>query len=585
MEASLRDFLSASGIRAVFLEFCKAGKTLNHTDERLAAHLAEALRDFMHTRGDALVTKNKHAPMMYFYSSDCTSYKCGSMVRSQGNEATVVIRRGKILEEFLMQRGFVEVLTAGGQKKVAVLPGVPRSMGLGKKTSNLFMASTTFHSDARLSGHTGMHIMFFCADRAVFGSMERCFKQRRELMYSEEHSPFGEDRDTLAASDFYYGVGCASHDAANAVRWGLSDTMVHSEVLKNLHVSIESLRNSLPTLHQEIGQFLIAHLDFKDPEDPDDVRQFWSAMGVEVTWLDLVCELDPEWKDGQLLVCGSDKEGGDIIAKVSTMILYLWRWKKFVETRWATIGPACRALMISVFVGLEEVAERAMKNPNSSNYFLNGIKHLDAATRQYAVVASIAAYPADIFQLAILEDDRLGRQSEYVQNVLRDEVLWVESLGDLTWERLASMLREPHEMTHVELRSAVLRCIYISFAYIDHKILKVLNSEPWSLIRGASIAANLRVLLEEGYEGPDGFTQQLLSLLRVGYDIDRAADGLSLLLDAPWTSVSVEQAHGSMGTLHRQHPEVGGDLLAHRSMLHQCRALFNPSEEDKTRAR
>ena len=47
-----------------------------------------------------------------------------------------------------------------------------------------------------------------------------------------------------------------------------------------------------------------------------------------------------------------------------------------------------------------------------------------------------------------------------------------------------------------------------------------------------------------------------------------------MMAGAPWTSVPVEQAHGSCAVLHRAHPMYGSAMISTRAMLHQARHFF-----------
>jgi hypothetical protein len=54
---------------------------------------------------------------------------------------------------------------------------------------------------------------------------------------------------------------------------------------------------------------------------------------------------------------------------------------------------------------------------------------------------------------------------------------------------------------------------------------------------------------------------------------------VTLLRDVPWSSKGVEQAHGSIASIHKLHKNYGADTLCCRTMLHQARRLFVPSAE------
>lgn len=58
-----------------------------------------------------------------------------------------------------------------------------------------------------------------------------------------------------------------------------------------------------------------------------------------------------------------------------------------------------------------------------------------------------------------------------------------------------------------------------------------------------------------------------------GWDRQLIIDALVLLREAPWSTKAVEEQHGSMAVMHRQHRELGPDVLQVRSFIHSARFL------------
>ena len=72
----------------------------------------------------------------------------------------------------------------------------------------------------------------------------------------------------------------------------------------------------------------------------------------------------------------------------------------------------------------------------------------------------------------------------------------------------------------------------------------------------------------------DAMTSKLASLQQMGYPEDRIYEVVQLMAEASWTSMGVEQQHGSCALMRRLHPEYGLETLAQRAFLHSCRHLF-----------
>ena len=89
---------------------------------------------------------------------------------------------------------------------------------------------------------------------------------------------------------------------------------------------------------------------------------------------------------------------------------------------------------------------------------------------------------------------------------------------------------------------------------------------------------NLQELQAEDYECSHQFSQQLQSYLQMGGCVDTALAVLSLMQQCSFSTMGVEQQHGSYATMKRHHPDYGIHTLAARGYLHSCRALYSPEE-------
>eukprot|EP00972_Heterocapsa_arctica_P096300 14207510-Heterocapsa_arctica.AAC.1 len=60
----------------------------------------------------------------------------------------------------------------------------------------------------------------------------------------------------------------------------------------------------------------------------------------------------------------------------------------------------------------------------------------------------------------------------------------------------------------------------------------------------------------------------------MGFNRQQLLVGLQLLLDCPWGTVAVEQAHASAAVVKRYHHEYGLETLLPRSFVHGMRKLL-----------
>jgi len=280
------------------------------------------LKAHLKNKSERLLEAAKHQPVLYSYSSDATALLC-QHVAEAGQGAQKVVRRGRVLHELLMQRGFLKTALPSGDDQVALLIRDPLPLTAGKRSWNLFSAGAAFYPLLRHCGHQGICISHFVADRLAFSAIDRMFRQRQKAFYTPGLGPcLGDEAPLKEMTDWHVSCACAAHDVHNALKWSLSP-FTGPEAIKDTHVVLESLRNSFAILHAHLPQFLATHLAYRDtPRDSSETEAFWRAMGVNVDTLDLVIEVDPWWDGSHLTVSEKLKGAPECLEKVSTVILH-----------------------------------------------------------------------------------------------------------------------------------------------------------------------------------------------------------------------------------------------------------------------
>ena len=248
------------------------------------------------------------------------------------------------------------------------------------------------------------------------------------------------------------------------------------------------------------------------------------------------------------------------------------------ETRFLGVGKASRQLLAASAVGLHALVSRVQSDPHASQYHLQAFARCDQHVMRYAVVAGVSSFGLDSLMAVVLEDDRLCRQVGSLSDFMQQELSWVEGLPELCWNRLASMV-DPKCMPQ-SLRHSVVMSMHIGYSYVFQKLLQPLSSPPWLLAHGDQ-DTELESLVSGKTVTVDDCSWKIKHLMEVGYDKDKLKQGLNLLLDVSWSTLSVEQAHGSAAVLHRFHPQYGCPFLASRTLVHQCRHLLGNTDEKK----
>lgn len=268
--------MDAQQVKSQYLEFCRAGKVIQADEDTQVLRLAVALQQHLKEGALGLVKRAGKQPVLFSYSSDATSLLCQSVARESTGEL-VVVRSGKVLHELLMQRGIVKTTSSTGKGDMALLYHPPVPLTSGKSVWHLFGAGCKFFPLLREVGHPGIVLYHVVADRAVQKPLERMFSQRAQAYYTPGLGPdLGPESSLLEASDLFLSTGCAAHDGHNSLKWALG-AAAEVELLKDMHIIVESLRKSFSLLHRHLHHFLAQKLVFRSA--PPCSRIAWLSFG------------------------------------------------------------------------------------------------------------------------------------------------------------------------------------------------------------------------------------------------------------------------------------------------------------------
>ena len=499
-----------------FLESSRPHAVLDKNQFDNLACLLELVDGISNAKVQQLLDATGPRPCLMVYSSDGTPARVSKRLMykvapSSGTEAFSFHRSGKGLREFLLQRVFYKAFDGLGRPRLVVEVHAPRPLLHGKKATDMFAACVQDVPLLPERKQEGITISQYCFDRLCFGALSRLCLQRHEEFHQLRAEEPGANFQRLL--DWVVCTPCCNHDVQNSLKWSLKPHVHSPSVYDDLYLGIESIRNSHEYLHKAIPAFLGSTLQRADRIDEEhDVQQFWVAMGVEPVMLDILVQLNPRWSEGRLLV-STQLADSQTVDQLHTCLAYLLRLQKTSESRWATIGRACRALVACFSMGLPALVQEARRQ-GASDYYLGGFWKMDASSKEYMAVASLSSYLPDTLLQELLCDDRLATRSLELEEHAFAELEWLGSLSDYVWHRVVSTLGLSWSVQ--QLRSSVLKAAHTSQAYVEFKFLKTLRSLPWSLGRGEP-AENLAALLSEPEPPVHQVAAQIWQLGQAGF--------------------------------------------------------------------
>ena len=298
----------------------------------------------------------------------------------------------------------------------------------------------------RQAGHTGIAIEHYCMDRMGFSSLTRFFKQLH-LYKQGSYGHLAEVPGTLELLNLMEWIvvtPCAMHDAQNAFRWAMRALFKDKLLLRDCYVGIESLRNSWDLLTGHLALWITKRIAFRPSMGDNWCSQrakLWDALGLkdELT-RSLTFSLQLEFVDGRLLINETMlEEDPNIIATIEATLLDTWRFQKFTESRWLTVGASARSLVAGFLTGLPDLVEEIKEDPNASLFYINGFSRLTPDRMHFMVQAAIVAWVPESVLAELMIDPRVALRYQDLWLALAKNMQWLVSIPMYVWAALSSV--------------------------------------------------------------------------------------------------------------------------------------------------
>jgi len=177
----------------------------------------------------------------------------------------------------------------------------------------------------------------------------------------------------------------------------------------------------------------------------------------------------------------------------------------------------------------------------------------------------------------LMKDNRVAMLAPELRRELLHKLRWIRELPDFIWVALADVAGLHPE----ELRAKCVRATHRGWAFYYWRVFTPVYQLPWSLCRG-DVRANLEAL-SRGPRPLNRTAAKAWDLMDLGLiPMAILVRMVVLFADTPWTTMVVEQLHGTLAALSRLHPEYELDTLLARTMImYTMKLLPCPSKVDK----
>jgi hypothetical protein len=328
------------------LSLCNCTAVLDSRQLLRCHKIGQALSELCQRQAEALLRSHSGRPVVFVYVNDGWSAK----VRSDHRLTQVgksVCRQGHFRTEFLLERGLMKAKTLHGEDQMVMTFGVPRGLHLGKSSWNILQAASDFAPLLRASGHSGLCLTLYLQDGALFASSFKLFKARHALFYESPAFLDNEGHDAMdSLRDIVVGMRCKMHACHNSVAWGLGQWQSQT-IVDECFIVVESLLNCSSEIYAKMDTMLSRKVVFVRRDDAvEDVEAFWKALEVNASMMPLFLELNPWWTGSHLEVSSECEHDVEVLQKLSSLLLYGYRWMKFATSRWCRAGRSGRVLFV-----------------------------------------------------------------------------------------------------------------------------------------------------------------------------------------------------------------------------------------------
>ena len=354
------------------------GNSLSWPECLAVSKLCEVAKLHLDSEYQNFILRDTSANTLQIYQNDGTPVrvKVRVAVNAEGDVGGGTWRSGGRGEELLVQASCLR-RRRGGELETAIRLIDPQPLSEGKRADANFLLSCRFFKSLRSFGQRGIAIELNVFDRALFNALDLRFRQMHFHNCQLQTSGNSDADELLYLTVWTLSVPCCVHDLQNAILWSLFHGSKDVDLIKDLHISIESLRNGYSLLLSHLGGFLAERVRFKPlAELPDEhiLQQLWTSLGVADDTRDFLVKHRAIFLNDVLCVHDAYSDSASLLEQLSSHLLRVWNFRQFTDSRWTTMGRALRPIAAGWLTGLAFLAQKIISDPLASNFYIGGFR-------------------------------------------------------------------------------------------------------------------------------------------------------------------------------------------------------------------
>eukprot|EP00971_Amphidinium_carterae_P338766 6476270-Amphidinium_carterae.3 len=543
--------------------------------EALLRH-TEGCKVFLGNRSREFLERHETSPVLMQHCLDTTPmrYRAFTGPKTDGVSKT----SGQICGDLLMQFTSLTAPAASGEYENCLEFGDPINLRGKKKAGNMCACVLECPGIRRLrEGRENFSIKHTVYDRGV-PERVRSFLSGTWARLASGSAPDGtaggfapDDAGGGLPFEWHTSVGCALHDAHNALKWSIG-CFDDGKLLQSVFNGVLAVRSIFFVLVKNVSE-VVPHIIQVASEttlpSAAGLESLWLALGIEGELLTELVHFRLTVRDGFLFVSEAAFMEQRALERLCNMCLSLWRVPAFCGSRWLTIGASCRRVLCAWLSGFGSAVKYLEKKQLVATYTLSGVKFLDGDCRHFMAVCGLACRVSEAFLQCVMKDNRVPLQQHLLHDLVLEEVHNLNEMSAFVLESLGAIGGVLGPVYH----HAVLRSAMKQVAFLEFRVFAEARKWPWCLCAG-NIDENLDKLLDcsgsIGHHVPDGIRW----LSAQGISRDRLLAGLQLLSQCSWSSYLVERMHASASVTRKYNAELGLNMLLARSFCHMFRSML-----------
>ena len=326
-----------SGLLEELAGWARVADSWSQDRSRDAYLVSRVLYQFLVGAQADLWQQSTNRAVLIQYSSDCTPSVSRHYV-SKGSKQHRVLRSGKLTRELLVQHLIMSVLDETGNLVNRTLFRTPVVLEHGKTTAALASVGASFLEGASFdSPNLNLFMFHQVYDRGVSTNLAHYLSgyvsqnQAGRTRSSASDSNPGQEQEWQELFFLRTHVGCACHDAHNALKWGHFSQFEDGKLQQAVYVGVSALRTGFLHAVDQLSSWLSDVLvpcsaDMLPSEE--ELQCLWRTLGLEPSLVETLVGMRVLYVDGHLRVSQEAMERSDTdwMQDLSAALLSAWRF-------------------------------------------------------------------------------------------------------------------------------------------------------------------------------------------------------------------------------------------------------------------